>query len=81
MQANYEAEILDAREYTTITDEEKVIAQGMRESVQELCENRDIMLEQKDEDIIPYLRRKFHVSNLAYLGKLQRHGFVGQPQA
>ncbi|MBR4696388.1 MAG: HigA family addiction module antidote protein [Selenomonadaceae bacterium] len=81
LQANYEAEILDAREYTTITDEEKVIAQGMRESVQELCENRDIMLEQKDEDIIPYLRRKFHVSNLAYLGKLQRHGFVGQPQA
>ncbi len=81
LQANYEAEVLDARECTTITNEEKIIAQGMKDSIQELRDNGDIMPEQKDEDIIPYLRRKFHVSNLAYLGRLQRHGFVSQPQA
>lgn len=81
LQANYEAEILDAHEETTITDEEKVIAQGMSDSIQELRENGDILPGQKAEDIIPYLRRKFHVSNLAYLGRLQHHGFVGQPQA
>ena len=81
LQANYEAEILDAHEIKTITDEEKVIAQGMSDSIQELREKGDILPEQKTEDIIPYLRRKFHVSNLAYLGRLQHHGFVGQPQA
>ena len=80
LQANYEAEILDAQEGTTITDEEKIIAQGMSDSIQELRENGDILPEQKNEDIIPYLRRKFHVSNLAYLGRLQRHGIVSHPQ-
>ncbi len=79
LQANYEAEMLDAHESTTITDEEKVIAQGMSETIQELLENGDILAEQKTEDIIPYLRRKFHVSNLAYLGRLPHHGFAGQP--
>ena len=81
LQANYEAEIIDAREGATITDEEKAIAQGMSDSIQELRENGDILPEQKTEDVIPYLRRKFHVSNLAYLGRLQRRGFVSQPQA
>ncbi len=81
LQANYEAEILDACEGTTITEEEKVIAQGMSDSIQELRESGDISLEQKTEDIIPFLRRKFHVSNLAYLGRLQRCGLVGQPQS
>ena len=80
LQANYEAELLDAHEGTTITEEEKVIAQGMNDSIQELRENGDILPEQKSEDVIPYLRRKFHVSNLAYLGRLQRRGFTGQPQ-
>ena len=80
LQANYEAELLDARECATITDEEKSIAQGMMDSIQELRENGDIMPEQKEEDIIPQLRRKFHVSNLAYLGRLQRQGVAGQPQ-
>ena len=80
LQANYEAELLDARECATITDEEKSIAQGMLDSIQELRENGDIMPEQKEEDIIPQLRRKFHVSNLAYLGRLQRQGVAGQPQ-
>ena len=80
LQANYEAELLDARECATITDEEKSIAQGMMDSIQELRENGDIMPEQKEEDIIPQLRRKFRVSNLAYLGRLQRQGVAGQPQ-
>lgn len=81
LQANYEAEILDAQEGTTITHEEKVIAQGMSDSIQELRKNGDILPDQKAEELIPYLRRKFHVSNLAYLGKLQHHGFISQPQA
>ena len=81
LQANYEAEILDAHEGTTITEEEKVIAKGMSDSIQELRENGDISPEQKTEDIIPYLRRKFHVSNLEYLGRIQRSVFADQPQA
>lgn len=81
LQANYEAEILDAREGSTITDEEKIIAQEMGDSIRKLRENGDILPEEKVEDMIPFLRRKFHVSNLAYLGILKRHGFAGQPQA
>ena len=80
LQANYEAEILDAREGSTITDEEKIIAQEMGDSIRKLRENGDILPEEKAEDMIPFLRRKFHVSNLAYLGILKRHGFAGQPR-
>ena len=57
LQANYEAEILDAQEGTTITHEEKVIAQGMSDSIQELRKNGDILPDQKAEELIPYLRR------------------------
>ena len=80
LQANYEAEIMDARECATITDEEKAIAQDMRDNIQELQESDDTLVGKNIEDIIPYLRRKFHVINLSYLGKLQRRGFVSQTQ-
>lgn len=73
LQANYEAEILDAHECNTITHEEKIIAQGMKESIKALRENGEILPEQKPEELVPYLRRKFRVSNLAYLGNLQRN--------
>lgn len=81
LQANYEAEILDASEGGTITDEERSIAREMGDSIRELRENGEILPEERVEEIIPFLRRKFHVSNLAYLGRLRRQGFTGQPQA
>ena len=71
LQANYEAELMDACEIATITDEEKIIAQGMKDHIQEFLEGSNIAAGQKAEDLIPYLRRKFHVSNLAYLGMLK----------
>ena len=76
LQANYEAELLDACEKTTITPEEKIIAKSMEESIKVLRENSTILPGLKDEDVIPYLRRKFHVSNLAYLERLQQRGFI-----
>jgi len=81
LQANYEAEILDASEGGTITDEERSIAREMGDSIRELRENGEILPEERVEEIVPFLRRKFHVSNLAYLGRLRRQGFTGQPQA
>ena len=81
LQANYEAEILDASEGGTITDEERSIAREMGDSIRELRENGEILPEERVEEIVPFLRRKFHVSNLAYLGRLRRKGFTGQPQA
>ena len=70
LQANYEAELLDAREHATITSEEKNVVHGMQNMIQELRAKGTLAPDQQDEDAIPFLRRRFHVSNLAYLSML-----------
>ncbi len=71
LQANYEAELLEVRERNTITPEERDIARNMQGTITEMRAKGEILQSQTWEDIIPFLRRKFHVSNLAYLGLLR----------
>ncbi len=67
LQANYEAELLDANEYQTITDEEKIARESLKDIVKYLRDKGSMPCGEKKENSILSLRKALQISNIANL--------------
>ncbi len=67
LQANYEAELLEANEEQTITEEEKVARESLKEIVKYLRNKGKMPIGEKKEESILSLRKALQISNIANL--------------
>lgn len=67
LQANYDAELLEASELETITDEERVARSRLKDIVKYLRENGKMSLREAVDDSILSLRKVLQISNIANL--------------
>ena len=69
LQANYEAELLELQEYSTITDEERNVRAKLEEIVSYLRKKKDIPSKLDLDGSILALRKALRISNIANLNK------------
>lgn len=74
LQANYDAEVLEANQTQSISEEEKSVCDDLKEIIQYLRSSRRIPVAQKQDDMILSLRKAFQISDLANLKKLAPSG-------
>lgn len=65
LQANYDAELLEANEKQTITDEERDAREALKDVVKFLRQKRKMPMGEKKEESILSLRKALRVSNVA----------------
>lgn len=77
LQANYDAELLEASEADTITDEERVARNRLKDIVRYLREVGKMPFREAVDDSILSLRKTLQISNIANLKKLIPEGAPG----
>lgn len=74
LQANYEAELLEINEEDTITEEERMVREELKEVVQYLRKRGMIPQREKKDDSILSLRKGLQISNIANLREVVPNG-------
>lgn len=74
LQANYEAELLEANEEQTITKEEKIVREQLTEVVKYLRQRAMMPIREKKDDSILSLRKALQISNIANLKQMIPNG-------
>lgn len=74
LQANYEAELLEINEEQTITEEERIAREDLKDVVKYLRQKELIPRNERKEDSILSLRNVLQISNLANLKKISSCG-------
>ena len=74
LQANYDAELLEASESETITDEERVARNSLKDIVKYLREIGEMPLREAVDDSILSLRKALQMSNIANLKRMVPEG-------
>lgn len=70
LQANYEAERLEANKGYTITDEERAVREALQDIVEYLRQKGMIPVHERKDDSILSLRKVLQISNIANLGQM-----------
>ena len=70
LQANYEAELLEANEEQTITEEERTVRDELTEVVKHLRQRGLMPAREKKDDSILSLRKALQISNISNLGEM-----------
>ena len=70
LQANYEAELLEANELQTITEEERIVREDLKEIVKYFRERGMMPSRENKDDSILSLRKILQISNLVNLNEI-----------
>jgi HTH-type transcriptional regulator/antitoxin HigA len=70
LQANYEAELLEANEEQTITEEERIAREELKDVVKYLRQRGMMPIREKKDDSILSLRKALQISNIANLKEM-----------
>ena len=70
LQANYEAELLEANEEQTITEEERIAREELKDVVKYLRQKGMMPIREKKDDSILSLRKALQISNIANLKEM-----------
>lgn len=81
LQANYEAELLEIEEEMTITDEERMIREELKDIVSYLRKKRFMPAKEKKDESILSLRKTLQTSNLSNLSKMVLGGAFRIPSS
>ena len=74
LQANYDAELLEANESATITEEERNTCHSLNEIIKYLREEGRIPVDIKNDSLILSLRKVFQISNISNLKSIIPNG-------
>ena len=80
LQANYEAELLEANELQTITEEERIVREDLKEIVKYFRERGMMPSRENKDDSILSLRKILQISNLVNLNEIIPGEHFGCPE-